>query len=307
MKILPAQLRKMEQMLPPTGSVWPRPLPEHVAATNGAGSAFATVIDALGATKSDRPDTKKATVGFFPGCIGSVMFEDVNRMAVELLAASGAEVVIPRAAGCCGAIHHHNGAHHPAQAMARHNIDIFVPRSGPPTVDFIATNIAGCGAMLREYDFLLRDDPDYAERAKEFARRVRDISEVLLHLGLPAMKHKIDETITYHDACHLAHAQKVVSQPRQLLASIPGINMVPLPESDMCCGAAGTYNLQHPAMAQSLAARKLGNIAVTGATTCATGNVGCAMHIGSEAAARGQTVRIVHPVELLHRAVFGAG
>jgi glycolate oxidase iron-sulfur subunit len=307
MKILPAQLRKMEQMLPPTGSVWPKPLPEHVAATNGSGSAFATVIDALGATKADRPDgaMKKATVGFFPGCIGSVMFEDVNRMAVELLAASGAEVVVPRAAGCCGAIHHHNGAHHPAEQMARHNIDTFLPKRGAGSVDFIATNIAGCGAMLREYDFLLRDDPEYAERAKEFSRRVRDISEVLLHLGLPPMRHTVDETITYHDACHLAHAQKVISQPRALLASIPGINMVPLPESDMCCGAAGTYNLQHPAMAQSLAARKLGNIAVTGATTCATGNVGCAMHIGSEAAARGQAVRIVHPVELLHRAVFG--
>ena len=305
MKILPAQLRKMEQMLPPTGNIWPRPLPERVAATNGTGSAFATVIDALGATKSDKPATRKATVGFFPGCIGSVMFEDVNRMAVELLAASGAEVVIPRAAGCCGAIHHHNGAHHPAEHMAKNNIDLFLPRNGEAAVDFIATNIAGCGAMLREYDFLLRDDPEYAERAKEFSRRVRDISEVLLHLGLPAMKHRIDETITYHDACHLAHAQKVIAQPRQLLASIPGIKMVALPESDMCCGAAGTYNLQHPEMAQRLAARKLSSIAVTGATTCATGNVGCAMHIGSEAAARGQTVRIVHPVELLHRAVFG--
>jgi len=304
MRILPAQLRKMEQMLPPSGNVWPRQLPERVAATNGTGSAFATVIDVLGATKSDRPDTKKATIGFFPGCIGSVMFEDVNRMAVELIAASGAEVVIPRAAGCCGAIHHHNGAHHPAQEMAKRNIDVFLPQSGP-SADFIATNIAGCGAMLREYDFLLRDDPEYAERAKEFSRRVRDISEVLLHLELPTMRHRIDETITYHDACHLAHAQKVVAQPRALLASIPGIKLVALPESDMCCGAAGTYNLQHPEMAQSLAARKLGNIAVTGATTCATGNVGCAMHISSEAAARGQTVRIVHPVELLHRAVFG--
>src|SRR5205823_10198484 len=139
-----------------------------------------------------------------------------------------------------------------------------------------------------------------------FAARVRDISEVLLDVGLPPMKHPIDETITYHDACHLAHAQKVTIAPRQLLAKIPGLKLIPLPESDMCCGAAGTYNLQHPEMAQSLADRKLGNIAATGATTCATGNVGCAMHIGSEAAARGQKVRIVHPVELLHHAVFGS-
>jgi glycolate oxidase iron-sulfur subunit len=306
MKILPAQLRKMEQMLPPHGNLWPKRLPERVMARTGAGAhGFDPVLDALGAVKKVEPaPQRKAVVGFFPGCIGSVMFEDVNLMAVELLAASGAEVVIPRAQGCCGAIHHHNGAHHPAQVMAKHNIDTFLPQDGP-AVDYIATNIAGCGAMLREYDFLLRDDPQYADRAKQFCSKVRDISEVLLQLGLPPMKHPVDQTITYHDACHLAHAQKVTVPPRQLLASIPGIKLVALPESDMCCGAAGTYNLQHPEMASSLAARKLSNIAITGATTCATGNVGCAMHISSEAAARGQAVRIVHPVELLHFAVFG--
>jgi len=124
--------------------------------------------------------------------------------------------------------------------------------------------------MLREYDFLLRDDPQYKERAKEFSKRLRDISEVLLELGLPTMRHPVNETITYHDACHLAHAQKVVNPPRQLLAQIPGLKLTALPESDMCCGAAGTYNLQHPEMATALAERKLRNIAVTKATTCAT-------------------------------------
>src|SRR5438046_4718879 len=120
---------------------------------------------------------------------------------------------------------------------------------------------------------------------------MRDVSEVLLELGLPPMKHAIDETITYHDACHLAHAQKVTTQPRKLLASIPGLKLVPLPESDMCCGAAGTYNLQHPEMATSLAKRKLDNIAVTGTNLCVTGNVGCAMHIQGEATAMGQIGR----------------
>jgi glycolate oxidase iron-sulfur subunit len=161
--------------------------------------------------------------------------------------------------------------------------------------------------MLREYDVLLRDDPAYADRAREFVRRVRDVSEVLLDLGIAQkLRHPVNETITYHDACHLAHAQKVTAAPRKLLTAIPGLKLVPLPESDMCCGAAGTYNLQHPEMATQLAERKLRNIAATGALTCATGNVGCAMHIGSEAAARGQKVRVVHPVELLHRSVFGS-
>jgi len=282
-------------------------LPPRVAptATTSNAAGFSPVFTALANQAGGEPSTTmKITVAFFPGCIGSVMFESVNRMAVELLAAAGAEVLVPPAQNCCGAIHHHNGAHAPAEDLARRNIDAFLPPGGEAP-DFIATNIAGCGAMLREYDFLLRDDPAYKDRATIFSSKVRDISEVLIELGLPPMKHPINETITYHDACHLAHAQKVTAAPRRLLAQIPGLKLIPLPESDMCCGAAGTYNLQHPAMAQSLAARKLANIAATGAGTCATGNVGCAMHLASEAAARGQTVRILHPVELLHHAVFG--
>jgi glycolate oxidase iron-sulfur subunit len=133
---------------------------------------------------------------------------------------------------------------------------------------------------------------------------VRDISEVLIELGLPELRNRIDATVTYHDACHLAHAQQVTSAPRELLARIPGIKLIPLPESDMCCGAAGTYNLTQPEMATELAARKIGNIQTTGAQVCATGNVGCAMQIQSEALASGRPIRVVHPVELLHQAVL---
>jgi len=134
---------------------------------------------------------------------------------------------------------------------------------------------------------------------------VRDISEVFVELGLPEMTHAVNLTVTYHDACHLAHAQKVTAPPRQLLSRIPGLKLVPLVECDMCCGAAGTYNLTQPKMATELAARKLDHIARTGASVCVTGNVGCAMQIQSEAAARGQVLRVVHPVQLLHQAVFG--
>jgi glycolate oxidase iron-sulfur subunit len=282
---LPEGLQKMEQMLPEEGRLWPKALPEKTLA---------------------RSDTRKATVGFFAGCIGSVMFDKVNRKAVELLSAAGAEVIAPRAQVCCGAIHHHSGSNKPAVAFAKQNIDAFIPEKGEP-VDFIATNIAGCGAMLREYDHLLRDNAKYAQRAKEFARRVRDISEVLAELGLPEMKHRVETTATYHDACHLAHAQKVTAAPRKLLAQVPGLKMVPLPDSDMCCGAAGTYNLEHPAMSTKLAERKLKNIRYTGAELCITGNVGCAMQIQSEAQRHGKNLRVLHPVEVLHQAVFGDG
>ena len=278
-KLLPQKLRKMEQMLPSQGDLWPRRM------------ASCTRV------------TGKRTIGFLPGCIGSVMFSEVNRKAVELLAECGADVIVPPAQVCCGAIHHHNGVNEPAEDLARRNIDAFLPHDGSG-VEFITTCIAGCGAMLREYDHLLRDDPKYALRAKEFSRRVRDISEVLAELGRPPMKHPVDVTATYHDACHLAHAQKVTSAPRKLLGSVPGLKLVALPESDMCCGAAGTYNLTQPQMSTQLAGRKLRNIRSTGATLCITGNVGCAMQIQSQAQTEGMDLRVAHPVEVVHRAVF---
>jgi glycolate oxidase iron-sulfur subunit len=293
-KILPIQLRKMEQMLPATGKLWPAKLPENVPSSMG-----------YQPVSSEHGQVARATkIAFFPGCIGSVMFDTVNRQAVELLAACGADITISRQQACCGAIHHHSGEWEPAKAFARRNIDAMLPAGGP-VVDRITTTIAGCGAMLRDYAHLLRDDPQYADRAVEFSAKVRDISEVLAELELPEMKHPVNLTVTYHDACHLAHAQKVTGPPRKLLASISGLTLVPLAESDMCCGAAGTYNLTQPEMASDLAERKIKHIENSGAAICATGNVGCAMHIQSEAAAHKKNLRIVHPVELLHQAVFG--
>lgn len=283
--LLPLQLRKMEQMLPSRGPLWPVRLPEVLQPTN-------------------RASISTPTVGFFAGCIGSVLYDSVNRKAVELLLAGGAEVRVPRSQSCCGAIHHHNGQHDPAAEMARRNIDAFFPAKGD-VVDWIVTDIAGCGAMLRDYPHLLRDDPDYAQRAVEFASKVRDISEVLLELPLPEPRHAIAMKATYHDACHLAHAQKVTAAPRALLAKISGLMLLPLPENDMCCGAAGTYNLEHPEMSTRLAHRKLANIATTGAELCITGNVGCAMQIQSQAIVDGRKLKVIHPVELLHAAVFG--
>jgi glycolate oxidase iron-sulfur subunit len=280
-KLLPGELQKMEQMLPPAGRLWPRAPREVNAAPN-----------------------PKKRVAFLTGCVGSVMFDEVNRKAIELLVACGAEVIVPRAQACCGAIHHHNAAHHEAESLAKQNIDAMLPENGP-AVDYVVTTIAGCGAMLRELDLLLRDDPEYAARSKLFASKVRDISEVIAELGLPEKLHTVNTTVTYHDACHLAHAQRVMAAPRTLLGRVPGVKIVSLPESDMCCGAAGTYNLTQPEMATRLAERKLKHIASTNAPTCVTGNVGCAMHIDSEAIARGMKLKVMHPVEILHEAVFG--
>ena len=169
-----------------------------------------------------------------------------------------------------------------AQDLARRNIDLFLPINGRQ-VDFIVSNISGCGASLKEYGWLLRDDPKYADRANEFSRRVRDINEMLVELGLPAMTHPIAIVAAYHDACHLAHAQKVTEAPRNLLAQIPGLKLVPLAESDLCCGAAGTYNLTQPKMAGELAQRKLRNFDDTGAQVCVASNIGCAMHLAAAA------------------------
>ncbi len=159
--------------------------------------------------------------------------------------------------------------------------------------------------MLKEYDVLLRDDPSFAARAAGFAAGVRDVTEVLAGYGLPPLTHSVEQRVTYHDACHLAHAQRVTAAPRELLRRIPGMTLIPLPESDMCCGAAGTYNLTQPEMAGELATRKLRNIAATGAAVCVTGNAGCALHIAASAAEKGQELTVAHPVDLLHAAAFG--
>lgn len=283
-RVLPAGLRKMEAMLPPAGSLLPK----------------APVIP------PPTSRTPKAVVAFFPGCVGSVMFDRVNQQAIDLLAAAGCRVILPMST-CCGAMHHHNGVHAPAEQMARANIDAFLAATADvkDIPVYAVTTIAGCGAMLRDYGTLLRDDPAYAGRSAAFAARVHDITEVLAEIGLPPMTHAVNLTATYHDACHLVHAQKVAAQPRALLAQVPGLKLVPLPESDMCCGAAGTYNLTQPAMAGDLADRKLRHIAATGAQVCIAGNVGCSMHIASAARESGKPLTVVHPVEILHRAVFG--
>lgn len=287
-KLMPAQFRKMQQMLPEHGAIWEKPLAAHYPRREEAGCENEPV----------------ARIAFFSGCVGSALFQAVNRQSVELLAHLGCDVWVPDNQTCCSAIHHHGGEHEKALQLARQNIDAFLTMNPKP--DYIVNNIAGCGASLREYDHLLRDDPAYADKAKDFTARVRDISEVLVAIKPARPTQAVHEKVTYHDACHLAHAQKVTSPPREILTWIEGLQVEVLPESDMCCGAAGTYNLEQPDMAMQLGERKIRHIESTGSEICVTGNVGCAMQIDGEARRLGVKLQVIHPVTLLHRA-YGLG
>ncbi len=247
---------------------------------------------------------RRFRVGILAGCVMSVLYQAVNADTVQVLAANGCEVLINQSQGCCGALHLHSGYGEDAKKMARRLIDAFYPWDG---LDAIIVNSAGCGSTMKEYGHLLAEDPQYAAKAAAFAAKVRDISEFLADVGWTAsLKRRTDTpiAIAYHDACHLAHGQNIREAPRMLLAQIPGTTLVPLAESDLCCGSAGIYNFTEPEMARRLQARKLANILDTGASVVATGNPGCLAWIESGLAERGlPQIRVAHPVTLLAEAL----
>jgi len=236
----------------------------------------------------------RGTVAVLEGCVQSLLFPEVNRATVRLLARAGYRVVVPREQGCCGALHLHWGDRHAGRAMARRNAAAFAE------ADWIVTNAAGCGSTLRDYGHLLADDPG----AAALAARVRDVTELLAE-HLPEPRGPLDLTVTYHEPCHLAHGQRVREAPRAILRAIPGLRFVELPESDLCCGSAGVYNLMEPEIAGKLLERKLDRIAGTGAGVVASGNPGCLLQLRRGLADRGLAVRVYHPVELLAWSVEG--
>lgn len=244
---------------------------------------------------------RRARVGLLTGCIMDALFADVNWSTARVLQANGCEVVVPRAQNCCGALAVHGGERATAKLQAKRNIDAFEAAR----VDAIIVNAAGCGAALKEYGELLADDPEYHARADAFAANVRDVSEFLAELGPRRPEHPVEATVAYHDACHLAHGQRVRAQPRQLLRLIPGLRLVELPESDRCCGSAGVYNITHPDMAQRLLDRKVDNVPAA-ADVVATGNPGCILQIRLGARQRGRPFDVLHPVTLLDRAYHGS-
>ncbi|SDT12672.1 (Fe-S)-binding protein [Microlunatus soli] len=277
---LPKKLRAMEALLPPVriSDIAAR-LPEHTAA--------------IGPTRR--------RVGMLTGCAQRVFFHDVNQATVRVLAAEGCEVFSPAAQGCCGALSEHVGRDESAADQARRLIDAFEPLD----LDTIVTNVAGCGANMKGYGRLLRDDPHYADRAAAFAARCRDISELLDELGPVARRHPIQATVAYHDACHLAHGQQVRSQPRAALQAIPGIAISDIPESETCCGSAGTYNLTNPEPAEQLGRRKVRNILSTEPELIATGNAGCLLQIRRYLAEGDADVPLYHPIQLIDFSIRG--
>ena len=242
---------------------------------------------------------KKYRVAMLIGCAQDLIFSDINRDTVEVLARNGCEVFTPAKQLCCGSLHAHNGEWELAQQLARKQLEQFPPDQ----FDAIITNAGGCGSHLKHYRKLLADDPAYRDRAALWDKKVKDIHEWLIEIGVkPPANNSPPQLVTYHESCHLAHGQKITAQPRQLLGLIPNLQLVELPESLWCCGSAGIYNIVQPEMANQLLDRKLKHIKSTGASIVANGNPGCLLQLINGAKQQGLNLRVVHPVTLLAEA-----
>jgi glycolate oxidase iron-sulfur subunit len=277
LKRLPARVRALESLLPPV-----------------------RVRDLFARTPRATPPAGSARrrVALLTGCAQRVFFAKVNAATVRVLAAEGCEVVAPRGQGCCGALSLHSGRDEEARRFARRTIDAF-----GDGYDAIVVNVAGCGSTMKEYGELLSGDPEYRERAAAFAAKVRDVTELLAELPPLAPRHPVEARVAYHDACHLANAQRITAQPRQVLAAIPGVELVDVPEAQICCGSAGVYNLLQPETAEELGKRKAANLASVTPDVIATANAGCLLQIGRFTS---DGTPIVHPVELVDASIRGA-
>lgn len=275
-RLLPGPLREMTSLLPP-----PRrdegPLPP-----------FAPAVG--------KP---RARVGLFIGCVADALFRHIHWATIRVLQQNGCDVLIPRNQACCGAIHFHLGDSPGARRLADRNIAAFPLEQ----VDAVVVNHAGCGAMLKEYPYHWTDE--HQKLRTDWSAKVRDINEFLDELGLVPPPGALPLVATYHDACHLAHAQKITEAPRRLLRQIRELKLVELPESLICCGSAGTYNLLHPQMSKRLARRKMENIRATGAQAVIVSNAGCLLQIMREVRLSHEPILVVHPIELLDMAYRG--
>jgi len=274
--LLPKKLREMDAMLPAIPDKFFNVMP--------------TVLPAIG--------ERRARVGLLNGCVMPLLFGDVNEATVRVLQRNGCDVVLPNNQICCGALNTHNGESVAAKRMARRNIDVFLDAN----VDAIVVNAAGCGAAMKEYGHLLRDDPAYREKAESFSARVKDSGEFLAGLGIVGKLRTLEMTVTYQDPCHLAHGQRVRAQPRQLLQMIPGLKLTEMEGADRCCGSAGIYNLTHSEMSQHLLKEKMQSVAATGAEVIVAPNPGCMLQLAYGARCYGPHVKIYHLMDLLDRA-----
>jgi glycolate oxidase iron-sulfur subunit len=277
-RVLPKGLAAMERLLPDLPAAQ-APLPE--------------VTPAVG--------ERRRRVGMLAGCVQRVFFPQVNAATARVLAADGCEVAAPSTQGCCGALSMHAGREAEAQRFAKALIAAFEGAG----VDQVVVNVAGCGSTMKEYGHLLRDDPAWAERAEAFSAKVRDLSEVLVELGPVAERHPLPLAVAWHDACHLAHAQGVRAQPRQVLRAIPELEVRELAEAEICCGSAGIYNLVEPDPAQELGERKAANVRASGADLLATANPGCLLQIRASLEGDGADLPMAHLAEVVDASIRG--
>lgn len=283
MRLLPQRLQRMQSFLPKLLPGGPR-LPEF--------------LPAIG--------PRRARVALFTGCVADAIFRHVHWATARVLQQNGCDVVIPRQQACCGAIHYHSGADTPALDLARTNAEAF----SAADLDAVIVNVAGCGSMLKDYGHVAHElqpgNTAVGESLEGLASKVRDVSEFLAELGLIPPRGEVKLRAVYQDACHLVHAQRIREQPRELLLQIPGLQLIPMNEPEICCGAAGSYNLTEPEMSDRLAERKLQNLLATEPQAIVSGNVGCSMQIQSALRRAGRDVPVVHPMELLDRS-YSAG
>jgi glycolate oxidase iron-sulfur subunit len=275
--VLPSQLRDMERMLP------------HNLPLRGTRHQIPDVTPAKG--------ERRAHVAYFLGCVQGVMMADGCKATVEVLAENGCDVITPSGAKCCGMPMVGYGFKDEAREMARHNIDLLLELN----VDVIVTDCATCGSSLKEYPHWLANDPEYAERAKLFAAKVRDISEFLVEIGIRAPEGKVDARVTYHDPCHLCRAQGIREQPREMLRAA-GVELVEMEGADTCCGSAGTQLITHYHTSVGVLESKMDVVAETEAEVIASGCPGCQMQLSLGVKRRGLKVRVVHPSQLLAQA-----
>lgn len=271
---LSGRLARMEEMLPDVDSLASPPAPEEVISSKG--------------------ETRRR-VALLTGCVQSVFFSKTNDATVRVLTENGCEVLIPRNQGCCGALSVHSGRLSEGRDFAKRLIVMFEGLD----VDAIIVNSAGCGSTMKEYGEILGDDPEFAERAAGLSRKTKDIMEFLDETGLEGELKTLDLRVTYQDACHLGNAQRVKEQPRNVIRQIPGVELIELSESDLCCGSAGIYNLVEPGMSGRLLGRKMGHVKNTHVDFLLAGNPGCLLQIQKGIKQHGLQIKTAHPIELL--------
>jgi len=279
-RLLPKRLQQLDALMPPISAAH---LTDHLPLR----------VAAVG--------PRRARVGLVAGCVQRAFFPEVNAATLRVLAAEGCEVSVPAGQGCCGALSTHAGREEESLGFARALIAAFETED----LDAILVNSAGCGSNLKDYGRLLSRDAAWSGRAAAFAARVKDVNEFLAALTPVAVRHPISARVAYHDACHLAHAQGIRQQPRDLLRGIPGLTLVEIPDGEQCCGSAGIYNLVEPEAADEIGQRKVANVLTTKPDLLASANPGCTLQIGKLLRQRGEVLRAAHPIEILDASISG--